>query len=172
LRRFTTPWIDRKRTKLAYRPKAGIVRPDAEVPEEVEIEADPYSANLPLGEKCPHGFYVRSACHQCHPPVEYKPVVRDLRAVGALLTDKSKEPQKIYYSPSSMDMYEEITAATVLHIGDRVVRRIRVDEVGEVMRVERVFSGSIAIRNVWVDFCNSGRSTPYEPRELWRIKVQ
>lgn len=101
---------------------------------------------VPLKDRCPHGFYVHSACHRCNPPKNF-PVVAS--------------------------SFIDVEAWSPLKIGDKVCRRIRTNEIGTVTSITYVFQDSKCMRDIWIAFCEqTSRSTPYKPEELLQVRVQ
>lgn len=103
---------------------------------------------VPLEDRCPHGFYVHSACHRCNPPF-FPPVV------------------------ATHHSFIDVEAWSPLKIGDKVCRRIRTNEIGTITSITYVFTDSKCIRDIWITFCEgTARSTPYKPEELLQVRVQ
>jgi len=120
---------------MSYSVLKGKVTPSDVAPPEEKPEAEPSSG------KCPHGYYLQTACWHCQPQLDTL-------------------------------LYADIPAYSALKVGDVVCRRIRPDERGVVSSIVYKWTDSVHMKDIWVDFCNRGRSTPYTPDELLKVKVQ
>jgi hypothetical protein len=130
--------------------KGKVLGTDVPPPEEPEDESA-YEVTVPLGDKCPHGYFNHAACIQCFP-----------------IAPNHSETKQL---PITVSLYIDVYAFTALKVGALVCRRIRPEVIGMVKSISYAFKDSTCMRDVWVDFSNSGRSTPYQPTELLLLKV-
>lgn len=169
---------------MTYKVLKGVVTPSDPVPEALSDYEPPVDSRT--GRTCTHGFRDEYNCKHCHAPASHSVV--DNRAAGHLLTFQDANDgrqqrtdqawaeviERRLKASTNPDptIYEDIYSWSLVTVGCKVARRIRLEQTGRITSIEYTFTDSKHIRNIFVKWNDRVHATPYTPDELLRMRIQ